>query len=107
MPAGRGDARNFGNNSMPPPDYQRNTVGMEDLRRLNNRNRPQASQGPATFGPTSMFAGRTASGRNASGRPGGNLSRGADDSPSSSGRGTPARKDAKDEKEPSSANAFR
>jgi len=66
MGAGRGDARNFsGSNQMPPPDYNRNQVGSDDLKKLGMRgiSSRQASQGPAKLGPTSMFAARSSSGR--------------------------------------------
>lgn len=61
MPTGRGDARNFSGNNMPPPvDYSRTTVGMDDLRRLQNRGQnrstggnlgPGGGLGPSTLGP--------------------------------------------------------
>ena len=57
---GRGDARNFsggGQFGMPPPDYHKNTVGMDDLRRLGSKGSSrQASTAAPTFGPPSMFA---------------------------------------------------
>lgn len=62
MPAGRGDARNF-SGPMAPPDYQRNQVATDDLRRLGNR-RQASTTGPArTLGPSSMFSSRSNSGR--------------------------------------------
>lgn len=101
MGQGRGDARNFSGGGMPPPvDYNRTTVGMEDLRRLQNRGaRPQASSlGPGGgLGPGGL-GGRTGSRRGAGGiGPGsGNTSR----------TGTPPVDGKKDE--PSTAqNAFR
>lgn len=114
---GRGDARNFSGGGgqygmMPPPDYQKNTVGMDDLRRLGSKggSRQASSQGPATFGPTSMFS------RSSSGRAGKTLgpasitSRGEDSGASSRTATPPIQKDKKDkdDKEAStSANAFR
>lgn len=110
-PVGRGDARNFsGGNQfgmMPPPDYQRNVVGMDDLRRLSSRatSRQPSTQGPATFGPTSMFSSSRGSNTR---RPLGLAQK--DDSGSSSRVSTPpAQKDKKDKDETakSGANAFR
>ncbi|CAD6439515.1 720a2dc2-c334-4563-96fa-cd49e9115455 [Sclerotinia trifoliorum] len=102
---GRGDGRNFsgGYGNQPPPDYQKNTVGMDDLRRLTNKggaNR-QASQ-QMSFGPTSMFNSRSNSGRKMG--PGGSLSRTGEDSGASSRTGTPPQD--KDRKSATSANAF-
>ncbi|KAI9805536.1 MAG: hypothetical protein M1825_000787 [Sarcosagium campestre] len=106
LPMGRGDARSFSGGgqygSMPPPDTQRNTVGMDDLRRLGSKaGSRQASQGPVSFGPTSMFNSRSSSGRKTLGPTG--LSRGGEDSGASSRTGTPP---AAKEKEQTSANAF-
>ena len=104
MPMGRGDARNFsGNQMMPPP--QQNSVGMDDLRRLGKAgSRQPSSQGPMSFGPTSMFNTR---GSNTSVRKSlGVFGRTGDDSGTSSRTATPpAQKKEKDEKE--STNAFR
>jgi len=62
-PLGRGDSRNF-SGSMPPPDYPRNQVGMDDLKRLTRgASRNVSNQGPATFGPASGFGSRSGSGR--------------------------------------------
>jgi len=59
---------------MPPPDYHKNTVGMDDLRRLGSKggSRQVSSQGHApTFGPTSMFSGpRGSKGEEGEGRKG-------------------------------------
>lgn len=63
-PAGRGDARNF-SGAMPPPDYPRNQVATEDLRRLGNRRQASSQQQNRTLGPSSMFS----SSRSNSGRP--------------------------------------
>jgi len=106
MQQGRGDSRNFSGQygNQPPPDYNKNTVGMDDLRRLGakgaaNRN---ASQ-PMSFGPTSMFSSRSNSGRKMG--PGGNLTRGGEDSGASSRTGTPPQQ--KEKESSTSANAFR
>lgn len=105
MPMGRGDARNFsGNQMMPPP--QQNSVGMDDLRRLGRAGSRQASsQGPMSFGPTSMF--NSTRGSNTSARKSlGVFGRAGDESGASSRTATPpAQKKEKDEKE--STNAFR
>ena len=111
-PLGRGDARNFSGggqyNMMPPPDYHKNTVGMDDLRRLGSKggSRQVSSQGP-TFAPTSMFSGPRGSNTR---RP---VLVGAqkDDSGASSRTGTPpAQKEKKDKDEKEAAsrtNTFR
>ncbi|KAB8339014.1 hypothetical protein FH972_021953 [Carpinus fangiana] len=97
MPQGRGDARNF---SGPPPDYNRNTVGTDDLRRLQKNSASRGAVGPARgLGPTSMFASRSNSGRPGLG-------------PAMSGSGSTSRTasrkaEDKPEEEKSSANAFR
>ena len=110
MNMGRGDARNFsgGNNQfMPPPS---NTVGMDDLRRLGRGGSRQASsQGPMSFGPTSMFNTRGSNTR----RPGGPgiLGRAGEDSGASSRTATPPAQREKKEKEEreaaTNANAYR
>lgn len=89
-PMGRGDARSFsGGGMMPPPDYKHNTLGMDDLRKLSkNASGRTSSSGPGTFGPSSLFAGRSGSGRRNLG-PGGSLNRTGDDSGNSSRTGTP------------------
>ncbi|RAL62234.1 hypothetical protein DID88_004805 [Monilinia fructigena] len=105
MPMGRGDGRNFSGayGNQPPPDYQKNTVGMDDLRRLTNKGGAsrQASQ-QMSFGPTSMFSSRSNSGRKMG--PGGALNRTGEDSGASSRTGTPPQD--KDRKSATSANAF-
>ncbi|KAB8299836.1 hypothetical protein EYC80_000083 [Monilinia laxa] len=105
MQMGRGDGRNFsgGYGNQPPPDYQKNTVGMDDLRRLTNKGGAsrQASQ-QMSFGPTSMFSSRSNSGRKMG--PGGALNRTGEDSGASSRTGTPPQD--KDRKSATSANAF-
>ena len=114
MPMGRGDARNFPGggqfgNMMPPPDYQRNTVGMDDLRRLGSKggSRQVSSQGQPTFGPPSMFGGPRGSNTR---RPGMGAAP-KDDSGASSRTGTPPAQKEKKEKEEreaaKSANTFR
>ena len=103
---GRGDGRNFSNqyNNQPPPDHNRHTVGMDDLRRLTNKggsNRNTST--PTSFGPTSMFSSRSNSGRKMG--PGGSLSRTGEDSGASSRTGTPPQQ--KEKESATSANAFR
>ena len=69
---------------MPPPDYPRNQVGMDDLKKL-TRGVRQTSQGPgSSLGPGSMLASRSSSRRGL-----GPLVRGAEDSGASSRTGTP------------------
>lgn len=110
-PVGRGDARNFSGGGQygmqPPPDHHKNTVGMDDLRRLGSKggSRQVSSQGQPTLGPTSMFGPRGSNTR----RPG---MAGAqkDDSGASSRTGTPPAQKEKREKEEKeaakSANTF-
>ncbi|KAK4694157.1 translation initiation factor 4G, partial [Lecanoromycetidae sp. Uapishka_2] len=99
-PIGRGDARNFSGGAqygmMPPPDY-RNTVGVDDLRRLGSKgsSRQVSSQGQQTFGPSSMFSGPRGS---RTGRPG-MAAATKDDSGASSRTGTPPALKEKKEKE--------
>jgi translation initiation factor 4G len=104
MQMGRGDSRNFSNQyNQPPVDYQKNTVGMDDLRRLTNKggaNRHSSQQ--MSFGPTSMFSSRSNSGRKMG--PGGSLSRTGEDSGASSRTGTPPQQ--KEKESTTSANAF-
>lgn len=106
MQIGRGDSRNFSNQyGQPPPDYQKNTVGMDDLRRLTNKGGAnRQSSANMSFGPTSMFSSRSNSGRKMGG-PGGALSRGGEDSGASSRTGTPPQQ--KEKESATSANAFR
>ena len=108
MGLGRGDARNFsgGGQNMPPPDYQRNTVGMDELRRLGGGGRRQASsQGTMSFGPSSMLNSTRGSNTRRTLAP-----RAGEDSGNSSRTGTPPvgrdKKD-KDEAAAPNANAFR
>lgn len=68
---------------------------MDDLRRLKG-SASRAASGNVTLGPTSMFNSRSNSGRRMG--PGGSLTRGAEDSGSSSRTGTPGPQ--------ASANAF-
>ncbi|KAI9765477.1 MAG: hypothetical protein M1835_007370 [Candelina submexicana] len=106
MPMGRGDARSFsggGQFGAPPPDYHKNTVGRDDLLRLGNKaSSRQASQGPLSLGPTSMFASRSSSGRKPLAPSG--LSRAGEDSGASSRTATPPQQ--KDKEASTSANAF-
>jgi translation initiation factor 4G len=106
MQMGRGDSRNFSNQygNQPPVDYQKNTVGMDDLRRLTNKGAAnRASSQQMSFGPTSMFSSRSNSGRKMG--PGGSLSRTGEDSGASSRTGTPPQQ--KEKESATSANAFR
>lgn len=97
----------------PPPDYQRNTVGMDDLRKLGHRSQSRNVSGaPQMLGPSSMFAGRSGSGRNRTLGPqlGGRLGAAGADSADSSRMGTPPvpqKQDAVKEDKSSRANAFR
>lgn len=107
MQMGRGDSRNFSNQygNQPPVDYQKNTVGMDDLRRLTNKNSTNRhSSQQMSFGPTSMFSSRSNSRQNKMG-PGGSLSRAGEDSGASSRTGTPPQQ--KEKESATSANAFR
>ncbi|KAI1180415.1 hypothetical protein F4777DRAFT_574176 [Nemania sp. FL0916] len=92
---GRGDARHLqGGFPQPTP----NQIGIDDLRRLKGgANRP-ASTG-LTLGPMSMLNSRSNSGRRLG--PGSSLSRGADDSGTSSRTGTPPVRET-----PTSTNSF-
>lgn len=114
-PMGRGDARQFSGGSqygmMPPPDYQRNIVGMDDLRRLGRGGSRQASQaGPPSLGPPSMFGPRGSNTRKPLGPSG--IAKAGEDSGVSSRTGTPPAQKEKREKEEKEAaakhtNAFR
>ncbi|KAF2500342.1 hypothetical protein BU16DRAFT_244437 [Lophium mytilinum] len=88
QPMGRGDARSFsGNNMMPPPDYNRNQLGMDDLRKLTkNASGRNLSNSPAQLGPSSLFGSRSSSGRKGLGP---SLMNRTDDSGASSRTGTP------------------
>lgn len=94
---------------MPPPDYHKNTVGMDDLRRLGSKggSRQVSSQGQPTFGPTSMFGGPRGSNTRRPGMAGTQK----DDSGASSRTGTPPAQKEKREKEEKEAaksvNTFR
>ena len=111
LPMGRGDARNFSGtsqygNMQPPADYQRNVVGMDDLRRLGSKgaSRQVSSQGQPTLGPTSMFGAP----RGSNSRRPGLAAAQKDDSGASSRTGTPPAQKNKEEKEAAkSANTFR
>lgn len=116
MPIGRGDARTFSSGGgqygiMPPPDFNKNIVGIDDLRRLSRPggNRQASSQGSAVFGPTSMFGARGSNTRKPLGPSG--IGKGGEDSGASSRTGTPpAQKEKKEREEKEAAkhtNAFR
>jgi translation initiation factor 4G len=96
-PAGRGDARSFSHN-MPPPDYPRNQVGMDDLKKL-TRNARTTTTGPSALGPTSLLGSRSSSGRR-----GLQMTRGGEDSGASSRTGTPP---VKEKESATHQNAFR
>lgn len=112
MGLGRGDARNFsgGGQFMPPPNFDKNTVGMDDIRRLKGGSRQASSQGPMQFGPTSLFNARGSNTRKTFG-PGGALGRGGEESGASSRTATPQnqreRKEREEKETATSANAFR
>lgn len=99
---GRGDARSGFQQPGPPPDYQRNTVGMDDLRRLQNRtgNRQASSGLGPNLGPGGFMASRSSSGRKGLGPP-----RDGDSSGPSSRSGTPLNQ--KKEETNTHVNAFR
>jgi translation initiation factor 4G len=100
---GRGDARSASGGMMPPADFNKSQVGIDDLRKLaKGASSRTASQGPASFGPSSLFAGRSSSGRRG---PGASLMRGGEDSATSSRTGTPPTKDK--ETAPQHTNSFR
>ena len=106
LPMGRGDARNFSGGMMPPPDYHRNVVAADELRKLSRGTSGRnISSGPATLGPSSMFASRSSSGRKGFGPT--SLTKSNDDSGASSRTGTPPVKDSKEKDTSSHANAFR
>lgn len=102
-PIGRGDARSFSGGGMmqPPQDYSRNTVGMEDLKRLARGSRPGGQGLGASLGPTSMLGSRSSSGRKGGLGP---LSRGAEDSGASSRTNTPP---VKEKESTAHVNAYR
>ncbi|KAE9987615.1 hypothetical protein EG328_002256 [Venturia inaequalis] len=94
---GRGDARAVSYGMPPPQDYQRNTVGMDDLKKL-ARGASNRSSGPGSLGPSSLLGGRSSSGRRGLGP----MSGRGDDSGASSRTGTPPVK----EKPTASMNAY-
>ncbi|KAI5238893.1 ARM repeat-containing protein [Aureobasidium subglaciale] len=101
-PMGRGDARSFsGHGGMPPPDYPRNQVGMDDLRRLQARgSQRQASAGLGPqLGPSSLFS----SSRSGSGRKGLGPPRDGEGSGPTSRAGTPSQQK---KEETTHVNAF-
>lgn len=89
---------------MQPPDFPRNQVAADELRKLSKgASGRTVSQGPTMLGPSSMFA----SSRSGSGRKGHGSSghmKGADDSAGSSRTGTPP---VKEKESASHANQFR
>ena len=105
MPMGRGDARSFSYNQLPPPDNS-GRVGADDLRRLARPTRNPSSTATASLGPTLLSGGRTNSGRRGLG-PGAGLMPRGEDSGASSRTGTPPAAKEKDKKDESSTNAFR
>ena len=93
---------------MPPPDYHKNTVGMDDLRRLGSKGSSrQTSTAAPTFGPPSMFA----SSRGSNTRKPLNMASAADSGASSRVSTPPAQREKrekeKEEAAKSGANAFR
>lgn len=112
---GRNDARQMSGGGqfggMPPPEYQRNVVGMDDLRRLGRGGSRQASTtGAPTLGPPSMFGPRGSNTRKPLGPSG--IAKAGEDSGASSRTGTPpAQKEKKEREEKEAAakhtNAFR
>jgi len=102
LPVGRGDARSFsGGGMMPPPDYPRNQVGIDDLKKLTRGARQTGATPGNSLGPTSMLGSRSSSGRKGGLGP---LSRGAEDSGASSRTNTPP---VKDKESTASANQYR
>jgi translation initiation factor 4G len=100
-PAGRGDSRSFSQGSFqPPPDYHRNTVQIDDLKKLTRGARAVNPSAVSSLGPSSMFGSRSNSGRKGLGP----LSRGAEDSGASSRTGTPP---VKEKESAAHANAYR
>lgn len=116
LPSGRGDARSFSGGPMPPPDYNRNTLGTDELRKLNARKEArQATAGPAkTLGPSSMLGSRSNSGRGL-GPPASLMSRTASSGGSSPAPGSGlhsrstsmAKLEKKEDESKTSVNAFR
>lgn len=101
---GRSDARSFsGNSMMPPPDYPRNQLGMDDLRKLSKgASGRNLSNSPAQLGPSSMFTSRSSSGRKGLGPSG--LMRGGEESGASSRTATPPTQ--KDKESTNHVNSF-
>ncbi|KAI4253702.1 MAG: hypothetical protein LQ352_003539 [Teloschistes flavicans] len=112
---GRNDARQMSGGGqfggMPPPDYPKNVVGMEDLRRLGRAGSRQASTtGALTLGPSSMFSSRGSNTRKPLGPS--SMAKAGEDSSASSRTGTPPTQKEKKEREDKEAaakhtNAFR
>lgn len=101
---GRGDARSFsGSGMMPPPDYPRNQLGMDDLRKLSKAASGRTiSNSPAQLGPSSLFGSRSSSGRKGLGPSG--LMKGGEDSGASSRTATPPSQ--KDKESTNHVNSF-
>ncbi|KAI9682772.1 MAG: hypothetical protein M1822_006262 [Bathelium mastoideum] len=102
---GRGDARSASGTMPPPEDYRKNTLGVDELRRLGNRggSSRNASQGASvTFGPSTMFGSRSNSGRKGLGPQIG----GSDGSGNTSRTATPPTQKEKKEDRQESVNAF-
>ncbi|OQO10396.1 hypothetical protein B0A48_03692 [Cryoendolithus antarcticus] len=79
-PGGRGDARNFSGNNMPPPiDYRSSNVSMQELRGLSSRGgsgRPTGGLGPGgNLGPGGALGARTNSRRGLGPQTSGNSTR--------------------------------
>jgi translation initiation factor 4G len=73
-PMGRNDSRNYsGSPSMQPNDYSRNQVGMDDLKKLAGRNRPNAGSSTSLV-PSGLLSNRSGSGRRGLGPPTGEQS---------------------------------
>ncbi|MCJ1310785.1 hypothetical protein MMC25_004452 [Agyrium rufum] len=106
---GRGDARQFSGPGFqqPPQDYQRNTVGINDLQRLRQgRTQPSSQGGSQTFGPSSMFSANRGSNTRTRTSLAPGLTRGGEDSGASSRTGTPPSQKKDDKDTASSSNAF-
>ncbi|KAF2473146.1 uncharacterized protein BDR25DRAFT_129155 [Lindgomyces ingoldianus] len=86
-PIGRGDARSFSGAMMPPQDYPRDRVQMDDLRKLSKGASGRNLNNPGQLGP-SMLGSRSSSGRRGLGPGGGLIGRG-DESGASSRTATP------------------
>lgn len=97
-PVGRGDSRTFSGGGMPAPDYPRNQVGMDDLKKL-TRNARTTTQAQGGLGPSSLLS----SSRSGS-RRGGLGPRVGDESGASSRTNTPP---VKEKESTAHVNAYR